>query len=98
MALRLHTDGTPPRLRGHCGVRSLVASLQAFCHDVVEMIVERAMSIGTQQILRWVQRYAPEIEDRWSRFARRAGGSWRAAEGNVKARDKWSNLYCAVDR
>jgi transposase-like protein len=27
--------------------------------------------------MRWVQRYAPEFEKRWRRFARAVGRSWR---------------------
>ena len=37
-------------------------------------------------ILRWVQHYTPELEKRWSRFARR------------RVRGEWACLYRAVDK
>jgi transposase-like protein len=40
-------------------------------------------------IMRWVQRYAPEFEKRWRRFARAVGRSWRVDETYVKIRGKW---------
>jgi hypothetical protein len=41
--------------------------------DLVEMMAERGLSMAHTTIMRWVQRYAPEFEKRWRRFAR-AGG------------------------
>jgi hypothetical protein len=49
-------------------------------------------------IMRWVQRYAPEFEKRWRRFARAVGRSWRVDETYVKIRGVWRYLYRAVDR
>ena len=48
--------------------------------DVVEMMAERGLSMAHTTIMRWVQRYAPEFEKRWRRFAGRSashGGSTR---------------------
>jgi len=47
--------------------------------------------------MRWVQRYAPEFERRWNRFARMAGRSWRVDETYVKIKGVWMYLYRAVD-
>src|SRR6516225_1259077 len=33
--------------------------------DLVEMMVERGLSMAHTTIMRWVQRYAPEFEKRW---------------------------------
>ena len=39
--------------------------------DLVGMMAERGVDISHTTILRWVQRYVPEFERRWRRYARR---------------------------
>ena len=48
--------------------------------DLVEMMAERGVSLAHTTIMRWVQRFMPEFERRWNRFARQAGQSWRVDE------------------
>ena len=48
--------------------------------------------------MRWVQRYVPEFEKRWSRFARPVGGSRRVDETYVRIKGRWAYLYRAVDK
>jgi transposase-like protein len=38
--------------------------------DLVEMMAERGVALVHTTILRWVQRYVPEFEKRWSQYAR----------------------------
>src|SRR5256885_13904056 len=64
--------------------------------DLVEMMSERGLSMAHTTILRWVQRYAPEFEKRWRRFARAVGPSWRVDETYVKSRGGWGDPSRAV--
>ena len=43
--------------------------------DLVEIMSERGLRLSHTTIMRWVQRYAPEFEKRWTRFARKVGRS-----------------------
>ncbi|MGH9745543.1 MAG: IS6 family transposase [Candidatus Acidiferrales bacterium] len=42
--------------------------------DLVEMMAERGISLAHTTIMRWIQRYVPEFEKRWNRFARQSQG------------------------
>src|SRR5450755_1308779 len=41
--------------------------------DLVEMMAERGVKVAHSTILRWVTRYVPEFEKRWSRFSKAVG-------------------------
>jgi len=43
--------------------------------DLVEIMAERGIYLAHTTIMRGIQRYAPEFEKRWDRFACRAGDS-----------------------
>jgi transposase-like protein len=66
--------------------------------DLVEMLAERDIVVSHSTILRWVQRYVPEFEKRWGRFARRVHSSWRMDETAVSVRGGAHYLYRAVDK
>jgi transposase-like protein len=66
--------------------------------DLREMMAERGVSLAHTTILRWVQRYVPEFEKKWSRFARPVGISWRVDETYIRVRGEWKYLYRAVDK
>ncbi len=62
------------------------------------MMTERGVILSHTTILRWVQRYVPEFEKHWSRYARPVGTSWRVDETYIKVGGRWTYLYRAVDR
>ena len=66
--------------------------------NLVEMMAERGPVVAHATVMRWVQRYAPEFEERGARFARSVGRSWRVDEKYVKIRGEWCYLYRAGDR
>jgi len=55
-------------------------------------MAERGITLTHTTILRWVQRYVPEFEKRWSRYARPVGDSWRADETYLKVKGQWVYL------
>ena len=54
--------------------------------DLVEMMAERGVHVSHTTILRWVQRYVPEFEKRWRRYARPVGTAWRVDETYIRVR------------
>jgi transposase-like protein len=66
--------------------------------DLVAMMAEREIAVSHTTIMRWVLRYVPEYEVRWSRFARSPDSSWRMDETAVSVRGGRYYLYRAVDR
>jgi transposase-like protein len=59
---------------------SWYTSFKLSLRDLVIMMADRGITLTHTTILRWVQRYLPEFEKRWRRYARSVGGSWRMDE------------------
>ncbi len=66
--------------------------------DLVEMLAEREVVVCHTTIYRWVQKYVPEYERRWSRYAKPVNTSWRVDETAISIRGGQRYLYRAVDK
>ena len=62
------------------------------------MMGERGLSMAHTTIMRWVQRFIPEFEKRWRKYAKPVGRSWRVDETYIKVKGRWVYLYRAVDK
>jgi len=65
--------------------------------DLEEIMAERNLSVDHVTIWRWVQRYAPVLNQRLRRELRSRNRSWRMDETYVKIAGKWAYLYRAID-
>lgn len=58
--------------------------------ELEEMLGERGVQVDLTTIYRWVQRYAPVIQDRLKWYRRpRSGLSWKTDETYIKVKGKW---------
>src|SRR5437016_13762788 len=73
-------------------------SFKLSSRDLVQIMSKRGIALAHTTILRWVQRYVPEFEKRWRRYALPVGDSWRVDETYIKVRGQWVYLYRAVDK
>src|SRR5438309_7705544 len=65
--------------------------------DLAEMMSERHLSVDPSTIWRWVQRYAPELNERIRHELKPTNRSWRTDETYVRVAGRWTYLYRAVD-
>ena len=65
--------------------------------DLEEIMAELNLSVDQVTIWRWVQRYAPVLNQRLRRELCARNRSWRVDETYVKIAGKWAYLYRAVD-
>jgi transposase-like protein len=66
--------------------------------DLVEIMAERGLTMSHTTILLSVQRFVPEFEKHWNRYAAGVCCAWRVDETYVKVNGQWVYLYRAVDR
>jgi transposase, IS6 family len=65
--------------------------------DLEEMVRERGLAVDHVTLIRWVQRYAPEINKRMRPHLKMNGTSFRLDETYVKVGTEWEYLYRAID-
>ena len=65
--------------------------------DLEGMMVERGLLVDHVTIWRWVQHYAPILNQRLRHEVRHPNGSWRVDETYVRVGGEWAYLYRAVD-
>ena len=65
--------------------------------DVEELLAERGLAADHTTIWRWVQRYAPELEQRLRRHLKPTNKSWRVDETYIRVNGHWCYLYRAID-
>ena len=65
--------------------------------DLKEMMAERGVALDHVTIWRWVQHYAPLLNQRLRPELRRPTASWRVDETYIKVAGTWTYLYRAVD-
>jgi len=61
--------------------------------DLAEMMQERGVDLDPSTIMRWVHRYAPELEKRVRWYQRYRATSWRVDETYVKVGGHWKYLF-----
>src|SRR5215831_862199 len=65
--------------------------------EVQELLEERDLRVDHTTIWRWVQCYAPELEQRTRPHLKPTNRSWRVDETYVRIRGHWFYLYRALD-
>jgi transposase-like protein len=66
--------------------------------DLVAMMAEPVWMSRILLSCALVQRYVPEFEKRWHRYARPVGSLWHVDETYIKVCGRWSYLYRGVDK
>jgi len=65
--------------------------------DLASMLADRGIEVDHTTLFRWVQAYAPTLEERIRQHLRPCNGSWRVDETYIKVKGVWTYLYRAVD-
>src|SRR5438045_9313120 len=79
-----------------CAVRWYLGYSLSY-RDVQELLVERGLEIDHTTVWRWVQHYAPELEERTRPHLKSTNKSWRVDETYVRIKGRWFYLYRAID-
>jgi len=75
----------------------LVPALFLVASDVEELLEERGLRADHTAVWRWVQRYAPELDQRPRRYLKPTNKSWRVDETYVRVKGRRCCPYRAID-
>jgi transposase-like protein len=64
---------------------------------VEDLLIERGLGADHTTVWRWVQRYAPELEQRMRQYLKPINKSWRVDETYIRIKGRWCYLYRAID-
>src|SRR2546428_1013297 len=79
-----------------CAVRWYLRYALSY-RDVEELRRERGISVDHTTVFRWVQRYAPELDQRCRPHLSLTNDSYRVDETYLRIKKPWHYLYRAVD-
>jgi len=65
--------------------------------DIEEMLKDRGINADHATIQRWVIKFSPYFDRKFSKKNRRGGKSWKMDEKAVKIKGEWNWYYRAVD-
>jgi transposase-like protein len=65
--------------------------------DLEEIMLERGLHVDHTTIFRWVQRYAPKLDQRCRPHLKATNNSYRVDETYIKIEKQWHDLYRVVD-
>jgi transposase, IS6 family len=75
-----------------CAVRWYLRYSLSF-RDVEELLEERGLKTDHTTVWRWVQCYAPELEQRLRGYLKPTNKSWRVDETYIRVKGRWCYLY-----
>src|SRR5712691_4943583 len=79
-----------------CAVRWYLRYSLSF-RDVEELLEERGLKTDHTTVWRWVQCYAPELEQRLRRYLKPTNKSWRVDETYLRVKGCWCYLYRVIN-
>ena len=65
--------------------------------NLIEMMLERGITVTHTTIMRWVHKYSPILDERARKHINLTNGSWRMDETYKRNKGKNAYLYRAVD-
>jgi transposase-like protein len=65
--------------------------------ELERMLADRGITVDHTTLHRWIQAYAPELDQRLRPHLRLTSSSWRVDETYLRVKGRWRYLHRAVD-